>query len=153
MSSSSLSGAVKVILQSSDSKIFEINKAVTKQSVTIEYLIEDRLTNSDPVVIPNVSGNTLTKIIVHCERVIAQPPSDENDLELKAFVSGLRLLSLTCKEVLDWIKHKYLAHICMLFNITPKFSPEDEERLRSANPLSFNLLVKTHLLFLIQSKI
>ncbi|KAI5676075.1 hypothetical protein M9H77_07025 [Catharanthus roseus] len=137
-----------------DSKIFEVDETVAKQSVTIEYLIEDKLTSTDPFVIPNIFGDILAKIIEYCKRVATQPPSGKNDAELKAFVSELvndneqtlfgllvtadylaikGLLSLAYEEFLYLIKCKDPAHIRRLFNITPEFLPEEEERMRSAN--------------------
>ncbi|KAI5664153.1 hypothetical protein M9H77_23476 [Catharanthus roseus] len=120
---------------------------MAKQSVMIKYLIEDRLTSTGPVTVE------------YYKHVVSQPPSSEDNVELKAFVSELvnedektlfgllvaadylaikGLLSLACEEVLYLIKSKYLAHISRLSNITPKFSPEEEERIRSANPWAFN---------------
>ncbi|KAI5652849.1 hypothetical protein M9H77_30036 [Catharanthus roseus] len=56
-------------------KIFEVDEVVAKQSVTIEHSFED--------------SNILVKIIEYCKRVLTQPPSGENDVGLKAFVSEL----------------------------------------------------------------
>ncbi|KAI5682150.1 hypothetical protein M9H77_03378 [Catharanthus roseus] len=140
VASSSSSSAIKVVLQSIDGRTFE-----------------DRLTRTGPVVIPDVSGDILAKII-YCKRMVTKLPSDENDVELKPLsklvnddeqtLFGLfvvadllnikGLLSITCENILDMIKCKDPMYIHRVFNITPKFSPEEEERLRSANLWAFN---------------
>ncbi|KAI5667234.1 hypothetical protein M9H77_17087 [Catharanthus roseus] len=140
--------AVKVFLQSIDGKTFEVDEAVAKQSVMIEHLIKDKLTRTGLVIIPNVSGDVLAKIVDYCKCVVIKPPSGENDVELRAFVSELvnddeetvfgllvavyyldikGLLSLACENVLDMIKRNDPAHICRIFDI-------------SANPWAFNLV-------------
>ncbi|KAI5681884.1 hypothetical protein M9H77_03112 [Catharanthus roseus] len=91
MASSLSSSTIKVVLQSSRDKTFKVDEAIAKQSMTIEHLIEDMLTSSGPVVIPNVSSDILAKIIEYCKRVVTKPPFDENDVKLKAFV--LRLVN------------------------------------------------------------
>ncbi|KAI5667145.1 hypothetical protein M9H77_16998 [Catharanthus roseus] len=127
MASSSSLSALKVILKSIDGKKFEVDEAVAKQSMMIEHLIEDRSTRTGLVVIPNVFGNILAKIFEYYKRVVTQPPSGENDVELKVFVSELvnndeqtlfgllvtadyldikGLLFLTCEDVLYMIKRK-----------------------------------------------
>ncbi|KAI5650041.1 hypothetical protein M9H77_36046 [Catharanthus roseus] len=95
----------------------------------------------------NALWNILTKIIVYCKHLVTQPPSGDNDVEIKAFVSelvndneqtlfGLFVAAnhLTMKGILS------LAYdeVFRLFNITMKFSPEDEERMQSVNPWAFN---------------
>ncbi|KAI5683287.1 hypothetical protein M9H77_04515 [Catharanthus roseus] len=124
MAFSSSSSTIKVVLQSIDGKTFEVDKAVTKQSVTIEQLIEDRL-------IEPVLRSSLMFL-----RVVTQPPSGENDVEQKAFVSELvndneqtlfgllvavdyleikGLMSLACEDVLDMIKRKAFQHHTRIF--------------------------------------
>ncbi|KAI5666311.1 hypothetical protein M9H77_16164 [Catharanthus roseus] len=89
MASSSSSGIVKVVLQSINDEAFKIDEAVAKQSVTIEHLIKDRLTSSGPIIIPNVSGDILAKVVKYYKCVVTEPLSGENDVELKAFVSEM----------------------------------------------------------------
>ncbi|KAI5648566.1 hypothetical protein M9H77_34571 [Catharanthus roseus] len=135
MASSSSSINVKVVLQSIHDKIFEIEEAAAKQSVMIEHLIEDRLTSSGPVIIPNVSGDILAKIIEYCKHMVTELPSGNH----VCTIGCCRLprekgnVSLTCEEVLYLIKRMDPVHIHRLFNIKPKFFPKDEERIRSAN--------------------
>ncbi|KAI5678640.1 hypothetical protein M9H77_09590 [Catharanthus roseus] len=158
MASSSSSSIEEVVLQSINGEIFQVDEVVTKQSMTIEHLIEDKLTRTSPVIIPNVSIDILAKIVDYYKSVVTQPPFSENNVELKAFISELvnddeetlfgllvtadyldikGLLSLACGNILDMIKHKDTTHIYRIFNITPEFSPEEEERMRSANPWAF----------------
>ncbi|KAI5657217.1 hypothetical protein M9H77_26010 [Catharanthus roseus] len=150
-----------VTLSSIDGKTFKVDEAVAKQFVTIEHFNKDRLTSSDSVVITNVSGDILAKIIEYCKFVVTKLHSGKNDVKLKAFVSGLvnddeetlfgllvaadyldikGLLSLACKKVLDLIKRKDLVNIYKIFNITPEFSLENEERMRIADSWAFNKL-------------
>ncbi|KAI5658144.1 hypothetical protein M9H77_26937 [Catharanthus roseus] len=145
MASSSSSSTVKFVFQSINGKIFEVYEAVAKQFVTIEQLIEDRLTRIGLVVIPNVSGNILAKTVKYCNHVLTKPPSMNNDeqtlfglLVAADYLDIKGLLSLSCEHVLDMVKRKDLAHIRRLFNITPQFSPEEDERMRTANPWAFN---------------
>ncbi|KAI5672294.1 hypothetical protein M9H77_12658 [Catharanthus roseus] len=159
MASSLSSSANKVVLQSINGKTFEVDEALAKQSVMIEHLIKDRLTKTGHVVIPNVSGNILAKIVEYCNCVVTQPPSDENDIELKAFVLDLvnndeqtlfgllvaadyldikGLLYISCEDVLDMIKRKDLLHICRIFNVKPKFSPKEVEMMQSTNLWALN---------------
>ncbi|KAI5662199.1 hypothetical protein M9H77_21522 [Catharanthus roseus] len=140
-------------------KTLEVDKVVAKQSMMIEHLLEDRLTRTSPVVIRNVSGDILAKIVDYCKCVVSQPPSCENDVELKKFLSELvnnneqtlfgifvdvdyldikGILSLACENVMDMIKHEDQAHICSIFNVMLEFSPEEKEMMRRANPWAFN---------------
>lgn len=57
--------------------------------MTIQHIIEDRLTSSGTIVIPNVFGDILAKIVEYYNRVVTKPPFNENNIELKAFVSIL----------------------------------------------------------------
>ncbi|KAI5667531.1 hypothetical protein M9H77_17384 [Catharanthus roseus] len=63
MAFSSSSSAIKVVLQSIDGKTLEVDEVVAKQFVTIEHLLEDRLTRTGPMVIPNIFGDILAKIV------------------------------------------------------------------------------------------
>ncbi|KAI5669056.1 hypothetical protein M9H77_18909 [Catharanthus roseus] len=104
MASSSSSGAAKVVLQSIDGKTFEVDETAAKQC-----------------------------IVDYCKRVVTQPPSGENDIEVNAFVSELvnddGLISLSCENALDMIKCKDLAHIRRIFSIRQEFTLEEEERI------------------------
>ncbi|KAI5657584.1 hypothetical protein M9H77_26377 [Catharanthus roseus] len=52
----------------------------------------------------------LAKIVEYCKRVVTQPPSDKNDVELKAFVS--KLVNDNQQTCLDYmIKHKDPTHL------------------------------------------
>ncbi|KAI5661886.1 hypothetical protein M9H77_21209 [Catharanthus roseus] len=70
MASSSSLSAIKVVLQSINGKTFEVDEAIAK------------LTRIGPVIIPNVSGNILTKIVEYCKRVY--DPNYAWDRSLKA---------------------------------------------------------------------
>ncbi|KAI5673028.1 hypothetical protein M9H77_13392 [Catharanthus roseus] len=132
-----------------DGKTFEVYE-VAKQSVMIEHLIEDRLTRTSPVVIPNVFGGILAKIIEYCNRMVTKPSSGANDIELNSFVSELtigcynyldikNLLSLTCEHVLDLIKCKDPTHIHRLLNITLNFH---QKKRKGCEALIRRLLTK-----------
>ncbi|KAI5672026.1 hypothetical protein M9H77_12390 [Catharanthus roseus] len=99
--------------------------------------------------------STAANIVEYCKRLVTQPPSGDNDVEINYFVSELvnndeqtlfaadylalkGILSLSCEEVLYLIKCKDPAHIPWIFNITTKFSPKDEERMLSAKSWAFN---------------
>ncbi|KAI5671872.1 hypothetical protein M9H77_12236 [Catharanthus roseus] len=131
-----------------DDKTFKLDEVVANQSVTIEHMIEGRLTSNSPVVIPNVSGDILRKIVKYCKHVLTKSSFGENDVELKAFISQLvnddeetlfrllvvvdylamkRLLSLAFEEFFDLIKCKDPVHIRKIFKITLEFSLEDRK--------------------------
>ncbi|KAI5649240.1 hypothetical protein M9H77_35245 [Catharanthus roseus] len=65
------------------------HQAFSKLSSRASMVKHSRLTRTDPVVISNVSGNILAKIILYCKHVVTQPPTSDNDIELKVFVSKL----------------------------------------------------------------
>ncbi|KAI5673379.1 hypothetical protein M9H77_13743 [Catharanthus roseus] len=105
-------------------------------------------------------NNKITfEVIEYYKRVVTEPLAGENDVDLNAFVSELvnndeetlfglllaadyfninGLLSVTCEDVLDMIKHKDPEHIRRIFNITLDFSLEEEENMRKENPWAFN---------------
>ncbi|KAI5654222.1 hypothetical protein M9H77_31409 [Catharanthus roseus] len=87
-----------------------------------------------------------TKIVEYCNRVVTQPPSIDNDVDLKAFI--LELVN-TDEQTLfgllvtvDYLAIKRILSLAyeefLLFNIMPKFSSEEEKWMRSANPWAFN---------------
>ncbi|KAI5682378.1 hypothetical protein M9H77_03606 [Catharanthus roseus] len=111
---------------------------VAKQSMTIQHMIEDRLTSSSPIVIPNVSGNILAKIVEYYKHAVIKPPSGlVNDNEETLFgllvatdyLAKKELLFLACEDVLDLIKRRDLEHIYKLFNIMLEFSLEREKKI------------------------
>ncbi|KAI5650295.1 hypothetical protein M9H77_36300 [Catharanthus roseus] len=95
----------------------------------------DYLASRDPIFLPKVHGNTLAKVLEYCKHVVTQPPSDENDIDLKAFVSGL---VNDHEETLFRLLHKDLEYICRIFNITPDFFSEEEEKMQRENLWAFN---------------
>ncbi|KAI5673027.1 hypothetical protein M9H77_13391 [Catharanthus roseus] len=126
----------EIILQGSDDITFEIDEAVAKHSVTIKHMIEDKLASRGPILLPKVLGNILAKVIVeiiyYCKRLVTQPFSFNNDVEIKAFVLELvnddehtlfgllvtadyitlkGILSFVRVQVLYYIKHKDPTHI------------------------------------------
>ncbi|KAI5667094.1 hypothetical protein M9H77_16947 [Catharanthus roseus] len=89
MASSSSSSSGKIFLQGSDDITLEVDEAVAKQSVTIKHMIEDSLASRGPILLPKVPGNILVKVPEYYKHVVTQPPADENDVDLKTFVSAL----------------------------------------------------------------
>ncbi|KAI5680463.1 hypothetical protein M9H77_01690 [Catharanthus roseus] len=156
----------EIILQGSDGITFKVDEAVAKHSITIKYMIKDSLASRGPILFPKVPGNILAKVIVkvrnkpcfqgptsckrshtsifdYCKRLVTQPPSGDNDVEIKAFILELvndnkqtlfgllvamnyvalkGILSLARVQVLYDIKRKDPVHICWIFNITVTFS-------------------------------
>ncbi|KAI5663561.1 hypothetical protein M9H77_22884 [Catharanthus roseus] len=89
MHSSSSSSVVKVVLQSIDGKIFKVDKAVAKKSVTIEHWTENRLTSLGLFV-------SLMFLATYLQRSL----SNANYLDING------ILSLACEDILDMIKRK-----------------------------------------------
>ncbi|KAI5675961.1 hypothetical protein M9H77_06911 [Catharanthus roseus] len=106
----------------------------------IKHMIEDSLASRVPTLLPKVLGNILAKVLKYYKRVVTQPPTETlfglfvttDYLDIKG------LLSLTCKDVFDMTKRKDPEHIRKIFNITPDFSPKEEEKIRRENPWAFN---------------
>lgn len=57
----------KVTLRSSDNQEFQVDEGVAFQSITVKNMIED--TGSDfAVPLPNVDGQTLSKVLEYCNK-------------------------------------------------------------------------------------
>ncbi|AES77877.1 putative S-phase kinase-associated protein [Medicago truncatula] len=145
----------KITLKSSDNETFEVPEAVALELQTIKHMIKDDCTDNG-ILVPNVTGQILAKVIEYCKKHIDAASSDEkpseddlknwdaefvkvhqttlfdlilaaNDLNIKS------LLDLTCQYVADMIKGKTPEEIRKTFNIKNDFTPEEEEEVRREN--------------------
>ncbi|KAI5661627.1 hypothetical protein M9H77_20950 [Catharanthus roseus] len=119
----------KVVLRSINGKTLKVDQVKQNQSCSL----------------PNVHGDILAKIVEYYNNVafVLELVNDDEQtlvglLVAVDYLNIKGLFSLACENILDMIKRKDQAHICKLFNIMPKFSLEEKERMRSANPWTFN---------------
>lgn len=62
--------ATKVVkLESSDNKLFEVDKAVASESEMLKNIIEETRIDG-PILLPKVSSNVLAKVIEYCEHQV-----------------------------------------------------------------------------------
>ncbi|KAI9008105.1 Skp1 family, dimerization domain-containing protein [Gaertneriomyces semiglobifer] len=69
-----------IVLRASDNQEFVIEKAVAERSMLLKNMLEDVGEASEPIPLPNVSGNILKKVIDYCDHHKDEPvPSPEDD--------------------------------------------------------------------------
>lgn len=142
----------KVILQSSDGEMFEIDKSVALMSNFLKTSIECEGTVTT-IGVPNVSGNILKMVKDYCEYHHSEDaaatvdtvktwnaefvkPLVENPPTLFALTMAAHyldihsLLDLTCQTIVGMIKGKTLEEIRQIFNIENDLSPEEEAKIR-----------------------
>ncbi|EGC37919.1 cytosolic glycoprotein FP21 [Dictyostelium purpureum] len=150
-----------VKLESSDEKVFEIEKDIACMSVTIKNMIEDIGESDTPIPLPNVTSTILEKVLDYCKhhhqhpspqaddkkdekRLDDIPPYDRDfckvdqptlfELILAANYLDIKpLLDVTCKTVANMIRGKTPEEIRKIFNIKNDFTPEEEEQIRKEN--------------------
>ncbi|CDP16773.1 unnamed protein product [Coffea canephora] len=144
-----------ITLQSSDGETFEVEEVVAMESRTIKHMIEDDCANSS-IPIPNVTSNTLTKVIEYCKKHVEAKNDEEGlksfdadfmkidkdtlyDLLMASNYLDIKsLLDLGCQTVADKIKGKNPEDIRKEFGIKNDFSPEEEEEIRKESPWVFD---------------
>ena len=150
----------KIILQSSDRKIFEVECEITKISTVLANMDQCN-GEGEPIPLPNVNAAILKKVIQWATHHKDDPPAPEDDenrekrtddigpwdqeflkvdqgtlfeLILAANYLDIKgLLDMTCKTVANMIKGKTPEEIRKTFNIKNDFSPEEEEQVRKEN--------------------
>ncbi|KAL8166830.1 hypothetical protein V2J09_008329 [Rumex salicifolius] len=155
----------KWILTSSDKETFEVEEAVASESVTIKDMI-DEFTDENTIILPNVKGNTLAKVIEYCKKHIETPPKSGADADA-AFKAQLKkfdeefvkldwdahfdlvlaanylniagLLDVTCQAIADRIKDLMPDEIRKIFNIENDFTKEEEEALKNEHAWAFEV--------------
>ncbi|ORX53816.1 E3 ubiquitin ligase SCF complex, Skp subunit [Piromyces finnis] len=135
---------IKVSLESSDGKIFNIDKDVAIKSQLINNMLEDvEETENESIPLPNVTGEILEKVIEYCqhhrgdnfdEYEYDDEESKDNwdqeylesfstkeqlfDTALAANYMDIKtLLNLTCRHIADNIRGKTAEEIRDYFNI------------------------------------
>nr|6V88_A Chain A, SCF ubiquitin ligase complex protein SKP1a [Dictyostelium discoideum]6V88_B Chain B, SCF ubiquitin ligase complex protein SKP1a [Dictyostelium discoideum] len=113
-----------VKLESSDEKVFEIEKEIACMSVTIKNMIEDIGESDSPIPLPNVTSTILEKVLDYCRHHHQHPggsglddipPYDRDfckvdqptlfELILAANYLDIKpLLDVTCKTVANMIR-------------------------------------------------
>ncbi|CAA7048222.1 unnamed protein product [Microthlaspi erraticum] len=73
--------AKKIVLRSSDDKIFEVDEAVALQCKTVGHMIEDDCVENG-VPLPNVTGKILAKVLEFCKKhvPVVVPDADADDV-------------------------------------------------------------------------
>lgn len=143
-----------ITLVSNDNQSFEVSSEVAFLSETIKNLVED-CGEDAPVMLPNVDGRILEKIITYCtehkghkkqkteDKVINTFDQeyinnfDKNDLFSLILASNYLdikdLLDLSCTGVANKIKGKNVEEIREAFRIVNDFTPEEEEQVKQEN--------------------
>ncbi|OJI98961.1 hypothetical protein ASPVEDRAFT_50532 [Aspergillus versicolor CBS 583.65] len=152
-------------LVSNDNKNIEVARDVAERSLLIHNLLDDLGTPeappSEPIPIPNVSENVLTKVLEWCQHHRNDPLSntEEDDSRRKTtdieewdqkfmqvdqemlfeiilaanYLDIKPLLDIGCKTVANMIKGKSPEEIRKTFNIQNDFTPEEEDQIRREN--------------------
>lgn len=155
--------AKKIVLKSSDNKIFEVDEAVARQSQTIAHMIEDDCVDNG-VPLANITGKTLAKVVEYCKKHLVVPdavadPFFSSVVELREwdvdFVNEMdqsmlldicqaadylnipKLLELACKGVAEIIKGKTPEEMRAIFGIVNDYTAEEEAEVRKENQWAF----------------
>ncbi|KAM0935491.1 putative S-phase kinase-associated protein [Dioscorea sansibarensis] len=141
-------------LRSSDEKEFIVDKKVLKQSVVINFIMEDgNSTVDDVITVSNVTADVLAVVIQYCnkhaddEEVAKWDEEFMNNIDIDMhyklilasdYLEIKSLFDLTCKTLVDMIKacksHQALRDI---LNIQNDFTPEGEEEILRENCWAF----------------
>jgi len=132
---------LKIKLESSDSKVIEVNRDVIIMSQTIKNMLDDVSSDADTLPITNVDGRTLEKVVEYCEYHHGHPSAvvdkedyrtdnilewDQKFLEVEMkllfdiisaanFLDIKGLLDLCCKVIANLIKGKTPDEIKVTF--------------------------------------
>ena len=147
----------KIMLKSSDGKMFEIEEETARQCQTIAHMIEAECTDN-VIPVSNVTSEILEMVIEYCNKHhvdAANPCSDEDlkkwdkefmekyqstifDLIMAANYLNIKsLLDLACQTVADMIKDNTVEHTRKFFNIENDYTHEEEEAVRRENQWGF----------------
>ncbi|GKC97022.1 SKP1-like protein 1A [Tanacetum coccineum] len=155
--STSSSSSKKIVLKSSDGETFVIDEKVALQSQTIKHMIEDECADNI-IPLPNITSETLSKVIEYCKKHVESSNKGENDDNNKAVEDDLKnfdaefvrvdtpnvfgiitdanfleiknLQDMMCQTVADWMKGKHPKEIRKFFGIENDFTREEEEEVR-----------------------
>lgn len=151
-----------VKLQSSDGKVFKVDKEVATQSVLIKNLLEDLGESEEAIPLPNVTGKVLEKVIEYCKHHKGDPPAIQDDYDdipkrsddmepwdekfikvdqemlfelllASNYMDIKPLLDLGCKTVANMIRGKPAEEIRKMFNIVDDFTDEEREQIKKEN--------------------
>ncbi|KAI5671336.1 hypothetical protein M9H77_11700 [Catharanthus roseus] len=130
---------------------------MAKKSVMTKHMIEDSLASRGLILLSKVPGNIFAKILEYYKHVVTQLSASENDVNLKAFVSGMvneheetlfgllvaadyldikDFFSLAYEDFLDMIKRKDQEHITG-FQHHIGFFPRRGWKIQRENPWAF----------------
>lgn len=148
-----------ITLSSQEGTNFRVLKKIALISITIKNLVED-IGEADTIPLPNVSENTLKKVIEYCTWHYENPspvnedgtPGEHKEAEefdqefikmenaplfeliLAANYMDIKaLLDLSCKTVANMLKGKTVEEIRTIFGIVNDFTPDEEEAVRKEN--------------------
>ncbi|KAK9766777.1 hypothetical protein K7432_003883 [Basidiobolus ranarum] len=149
-----------VILKSSDSQLFRVDKEVAKHSLLIGNMLEDIGEIEQPIPLPNVTGEVLKKVLEFCEyhkndvceeitewEDTGVSEIDDWDREFAAVDSELlfaivmaanyldikSLLEVGCKTVANVIKGKTPEQIREIFKLEDDLTEEEKEQIKKEN--------------------
>jgi S-phase kinase-associated protein 1 len=149
----------KIKLQSKEGDLFDISPEAARLSKLLATMQDDGM-DGESIPLPNVTKDTLAKVVSYMEYHVANPPgeiyrpirsgnlADSNvcdwdctfldveqdvlfELILAANYLDIKpLLDLTCAQVAAMIKGKTPEELRKQFKITSDFTPEEEEQVR-----------------------
>ncbi|AES92616.1 SCF ubiquitin ligase, SKP1 component [Medicago truncatula] len=76
-----MSSTNKITLKSSDGKTFEVYEDVALESQTIKHMIKKNSGSDNEIVILNVKGKILTKVIEYCKKHVEEVKKRVDDLK------------------------------------------------------------------------
>ncbi|CBF86566.1 SCF ubiquitin ligase subunit skpA [Aspergillus foveolatus] len=150
-----------LVMTSNDGKNIEVPRDVAERSLLIKNMLEDLGDPTEPIPIPNVSENVLSKVLEWCAHHRNDPPSSADDDDSRRKTTDIEewdqkfmqvdqemlfeiilaanyldikpLLDIGCKTVANMIKGKSPEEIRKTFNIQNDFTPEEEDQIRREN--------------------
>ncbi|KAI3451402.1 hypothetical protein Pfo_008067 [Paulownia fortunei] len=133
-----------VTLRSSDGEMFEVEKDVFMEFLTIKPMLEECSTDGDAVIpLLSITGQTLAKLPIRRSRpwtkkIINVDQKTLFDLILASnFLNVKSLLDLTCKTVAEMMRGRTPEEIRKTFHIKNDYTSEEEAEVRRENHWAF----------------
>ncbi|PWA52438.1 Skp1 domain-containing protein [Artemisia annua] len=156
----SSSSSKMVVLKSSDGETFEIDESVALESQTIRKMIEDESADHSVILLPNITGTILSKVIEYLKKHVETPENDDNMVEkdLKSFDAEFvkvnqdtlydlitaahnlninSLLDMLCNAFAGMLRGKNVEELRKLLRVVNDFTPEEEEEIRRETAWAF----------------
>nr|GEW90033.1 SKP1-like protein 1A [Tanacetum cinerariifolium] len=104
-----------IVLKSSDGQTFEIEEAAVQLMETIKPVIQQTVTKTIIIPVPNVAGNFLSKIIDYCRKHVSHKEDDKALIEFDTeFVNVDEATLISLADVARVLEIKCLSSLCTL---------------------------------------